>query len=108
MGQFDKHTFQVANSNACWILSVLEDLRFQGYIKKMFDKDVKYTYTDYEDDSRQYFWETTAGYKGDFWKFTPVRPRWQQVIESIFNTKRLGGSDHPAKFQTDMAAAMGL
>lgn len=103
--EFGDPTIQKPNTGGCWLFSVLEGLRIQGYIEAFFKQGV---ITVSEDNQGRYTWQTSASEQGRFAMYSQVTPLWQQVLESIFVNEFPGKSaaDFQRRIQTRLGGGL--
>jgi len=104
--EFDKPTRQknCGKSKACWVLSIVEDMRYQGVIKSFFDNSWITVQTT---EDGEITWMTHADYQGSFSCTGDASiPAWQRILESIFEHWRTDGqSAQNINFQTSIGFA---
>mmetsp|Transcript_109132 Transcript_109132/g.308553 ORF Transcript_109132/g.308553 Transcript_109132/m.308553 type:complete len:353 (-) Transcript_109132:60-1118(-) len=93
---------QTKKSQACWLLSILESLRYNGHFEELFAQD----YIEVEEGTGdgQYTWKTKAGHAGKLkiydWNYRGV---YQQVLETIFSLQFTGDAHGSGKkFQSSL------
>lgn len=100
--ELDYPTRQKKNTGGCWLLSVLEALRLQGYIEAVFTQGLISVSSVGEE---VYEWQTSALERGRFKVWSEITPLWQQVLESIF-IKEFPGKK-AADFQSQIQTRLG-